>query len=209
MLGIICVLLSIYPLLAAWQHSVDVKVAGPDGSLTRRKFQPTTDSESGLLHEASVFCHTISATSGNCEETLVDRYKALRFVPTWRNEAELAHRFAHDQTNDYCNASSGFRGFGTYTECYGNVTKAIRRSKVVNAYQLSYKAEALISNNTLVPVPTGWQDGLEGNTFKYITKVEMLQDLADDARVVQICEIGFNMGHSVSTRTRISTNRER
>lgn len=198
MLVILCVLSSIYPLLSAWRHSVDVKVAGPEGSVTLRKFQPATDSESGLQQEAADFCQSISANSEDCEQNVIDLYNRIRSLPTWKNGEELAHRFAHNQATDYCNEPTQYRGFSSYDECYANVTRAIRRSKVVNAYQLSYKAEALISNNTLMPLPAGWKDGVEGNTFQCITKVQALQDIADDPRVVRICEIGFNMGHSVS-----------
>jgi predicted O-methyltransferase YrrM len=41
-----------------------------------------------------------------------------------------------------------------------------------------------------------WQKNVEGNSAHFLEKVRVLQDLADDHRVNNICEIGFNAGYS-------------
>jgi hypothetical protein len=181
------------------RHSINVSIAEVDGATTVRTFAPKSKDSAGLLAEAAEFCTAVSAITESCDITLVEQYMmSLQHVtPLWNNSGEIAGRFTDDVVSDYCR-SPQVHGFTNHDECSSMLRQAIRGTKLVHAYQASYRAADLISKNTLIPMTSDWGDTLEGNSFYYVTKVEMLQNFADDARVVRICEVGFNMGHSVS-----------
>lgn len=88
-------------------------------------------------------------------------------------------------------------GFDSVEECMRGMRKALQTAKVIKAYQMSQDLIDTITLNKIIPMDEGWQYNVEGNTFNYSSKVRRLQELADDQRVVRICEVGFNMGHSV------------
>jgi hypothetical protein len=135
--------------------------------------------------------YTTCQTGAGEDEVIIKK----RYI--WTDPLAIGSRFAFDLANEECTSVAS--GFASIDDCLNGTTIAIQYAKLVLAYQTSYKAVDIITNNTMIPMAAEWQKGVEGNSFAYSAKVRMLQEIADDPRIVRICEVGFNMGHSVSS----------
>jgi hypothetical protein len=199
MLGLIALAVASVAVLSHSQdiRTIEISVAR-DGTTTPVPFSSVTFPDEAVKQNVRRFCSSIDAAGEACEKAVYVRFAGAhpRKSPTWSNRSEAATMFMADIIAQECSGSHAFQSRET---CEQQIENGARSVKMVHAFQLGYQAEDLAEINTLVELPAGWRQLIEGNTFAYLGKVKTLQNLADDARVVRICEVGFNFGHSVSS----------
>jgi hypothetical protein len=153
-----------------------------------------------LFEAVQSFCSAHDALHNKLETVIFNEYvKARNYkeIPVWLTEHHVLNNFISDSLVFACGRTSS-ESFGFQSDlCNNDATSAIRSVKLWQAYNFIPKMFELISDNSIVQVAKNWKDGIEGHTFLFHEKVKLLQEIADDVRVETICEIGFNLGHSV------------
>jgi hypothetical protein len=201
----LCIVVVLFASIAAlcWCQefrTIVVRVA-KDGTPAPVSFTSVTYPDETVKENVRKFCSSIEATGEVCEKAVYDRFmeKQDQTQSMWSNRSQVAMRFLTDIVTQECD---GEHAFASREKCELQISYAARSVKTLHAFQLSYKAEDLAEHDKVVTLPSGWRESIEDNTFAFPGKVKALQDLADDSRVVRICEVGFNFGHSVSPHNR-------
>jgi hypothetical protein len=90
----------------------------------------------------------------------------------------IIEAICHNEMNEDCQSRTGF---------------SIRSIKLAEFYRKVHTLDTLVGESLN---DNKWTRNIEGNTFVFFDKVKTLQEYADDTRVKNICEIGFNTGYS-------------
>lgn len=192
---IMLALLAVLPLVAS--QSIQIAVSSTDGVKTPAMFTAHSLKKQELLTEAQQFCVSIAADN-DCGQVLYDQILNRRLKSgIWSQTQLVLSQFTRELVTAECESWST-RGYATESDCNVQADTAVRSVKAANAFPMVDQLISIVRNNELVSLAADWEDGIEGNTFGYVAKVHFLQTLADDDRVQHICEIGFNLGHSVS-----------
>lgn len=178
--------------------TIDIRVVNSEGGYTTRTFthEPVQNPASGLSLDASIdsFCTSVSVPLESCRASILSEYERLTSsteIAPWSNHLTVLQRFASDIVADAC------RDHTSDSQCIARSTEVIRSVKLYHAFSAIRTLFEEIEKNGLVPLPEHWRRGVEGHTFLFKDKVHTMQELADDPRVERVCEVGFNMGHSV------------
>lgn len=200
---IVGVLLSLVLKLVHAQVSLNLQLMNNDGTFTAADFSyseyidPEDDQLIDLKLQIDRFCTSLQRAPHSCAVAMYEEFQRLHaLISPWLSEYTILNSFSHNLASQYCSTIVN-TNFTDADECYNNATAAIRSVKMYNSFMRVRSLTAAIDQNTLVPMPPHWTQGIEGHTFLYADKVRIMQELADDARVERVCEIGFNMGHSV------------
>lgn len=177
-------------------------VDSEDGSSKFVQFQHSTDSKLEIIEAIKEFCSSLKNMDPNyCEAALYTEYVKLSEkdmkVPEWLREKVVQNNFSEDLLLVACNEMN-LVYYDNLNDCRERAGKAIRSVKM---YLASYHMKETIDHidkNQIIPVPSDWKLSVEGHTFMFEGKIRLMQELADDPRVENICEIGLNLGHSVS-----------
>lgn len=177
-------------------------VDSEDGSSKFVQFQHSIDSKLDVIEAIKEFCSSLKNMDPNyCEASLHAEYVKLNEqemkVPEWLREKVVQNNFSEDLLAVACNAMN-LVNYDNLNDCREKAGEAIRSVKM---YLASYHMKEIIEHidkNQIIPVPSDWKLNVEGHTFMFQGKIRLMQELADDPRVESICEIGLNLGHSVS-----------
>lgn len=201
---IVGLLLSLVLKQVRGQISLNLQLMNGDGSITTAAFSysepldPDDEFHFDLKLQIDHFCTSMQRVPHNCAVAMYAEFRRLCALKMpWLSEKTILNSFTEDLANQYC-SSVEIVHFADASECYRKATAAIRSVKLYNSFMRIRDLSTSIDLNTLVPMPPNWKQGIEGHTFLYVDKVRIMQELVDDTRVERVCEIGFNMGHSVS-----------
>lgn len=185
-------------IVADTPRTIKIKLTEEGGVSSNHEFTSSgAEGSDELRRDIKMFCETVAPTSQDCEAAVSLNFATTQVMAAapWSNRETVLQNFTSDLVGMTCIPNT--HRFPNEDLCRKRLTSAIRGIKMVQAFQTSYKLTDMINNNTRIPMEPGWQDNIEGNSFAYASKVGLLQDQVDDERVVRICEVGFNMGHSV------------
>lgn len=188
---------------ASGQISVNLNLVDDDGSVSTSTFtyanqlDPADHKHIDLKMQIDSFCRSFRNAPLSCAESTYSEFMRIyKANQPWRSEEAILSSFSEDLAIEFCSSADSTH-FASAEECYSETIAAIRSVKLYNAFIRVHDLRASINRNTLVPMAMNWEKGIEGHTFLFADKVRIMQELADDHRVERVCEIGFNLGHSV------------
>lgn len=194
MLLLIAVLALALPTCTA--QSVQVAISTTPGESLTTTFTATRLDLAALHHEVQQFCRSIDGQDG-CVDSIHSEISSWRMqAGIWNHPQLVGQHFTADLVATECQQWS-VRGYANESDCIAKADGAIRSVKVAGAFPLADQLVRMVNDNNLVPLSADWKSDIEGNTIGFIRKVQFLHALADDSRVERICEVGFNLGHSV------------
>jgi hypothetical protein len=182
--------------------SVTIKVNSDEGGSSQFIFEHSTASNLDLLEAIKGFCASLKNMDPlYCQTNVYAEYNKIKeqemSVPEWLRKEEVLSNFSEDLLTVACNEKN-LVNYENLNDCQQKTGDAIRSVKMVQASFYLTDIVNHIDNNQIIPVPSNWKLNVEGHTFMFEGKKRLLQELADDPRVESICEIGLNLGHSVS-----------
>lgn len=178
--------------------TIEVLSVGPEGEARKLQFafDLAVNGESAFNEYLQQFCRIeLGDQHRECTELIRNRFVTeyvQNSIPPFLQPDAVATSFSEELIPLACPHSGG----ESYASCAAGALQAIRSVKVMTMGSLMNTLRDIVTANTLVPVATGWTEGIEGNLLMYLDKVAVFQALADDRRVETICEVGFNLGHS-------------
>jgi hypothetical protein len=135
-----------------------------------------------------------------CQSMLFERY-VEEYKSHYFSLENINSHFTADLSKAYCNLANALSTYSSSIDkCLSDVTDDIRSIKAMRFYETIPKMFDFIDSNEIIVVHKNWKMGIEGSIMQYHDKIVALQEIADNSNIQNICEIGFNLGHSVSSR---------